>query len=166
MPIVRSAASGSGKDEGENDEQKRFDRARDDCRGVVSGGLCAGDVFPLDEVGKENRMEGMFQYVFAGYGEVVRRSSQQELDRFVEWAQMQPVSDQILGALVVVDRAVRLCGPLSFEHYQAVCGAAAALAYVAINADNGFDWLWAFFRDMPRLFQIEWSWSLGPVEAE
>lgn len=107
----------------------------------------------------------MFQCVFAGSSEAVQRSSQRELDRFVAWARLQPVGERVLVALVVVEQAVCACGPLSFEQYQAVCGAAAALAYVALNADNGFDWLWEFFRDVPRLFQIEWAWSLGPLEV-
>lgn len=107
----------------------------------------------------------MFRYVFAGYGEAVQRSSQRELDRFVAWARSQPVGEQVLAALAVVEQATCACGPLSFEQYQAVCGAAAALGYVALNADDGFDWLWSFFRDMPRLFQIEWAWSPGPVET-
>jgi len=107
----------------------------------------------------------MFEYVFAGSSEAVQRSSQRELDRFVKWARMQLIGEHVLGALEVVEKTVCACGPLSFEQYYAVCGAAAVLAYVALDADGGFDWLWTFFRDVPRLFQIDWSCSRGLVEV-
>lgn len=109
-------------------------------------------------------MSSMFDLVFAQHSAAARRSSQRELDRFVAWVRTQPVGEQVVEALEVVEGAVQACGPLSFERYVVVCGAAAALAYVALSAD-GFEWLWSFFRDVPGLFQIEWSWSQEPVEV-
>lgn len=107
----------------------------------------------------------MFEVVFAHESEAARRAARRELERFMAWARVLPIEEQVLGALEVVEKAVGACGPLPVEQYYAVCGAAAVLAYVALNAESGFDWLWSFFRDVPRLFQIEWSCSLGPVEV-
>jgi len=107
----------------------------------------------------------MFEYVFASESEAARRASQRELDRFVAWVRSQPGSEQVMAALAVVEQALSACASLSFEQYQQVCGAAAALSYVALDAD-GFEWLWSFFRDVPRLFHMDWSSMSLPVEAE
>ncbi len=69
------------------------------------------------------------------------------------------------AALDVVEVAVYACRPLSCEQYQAVCGAAALLAYVAREAEGIFQHVGPFFRSVPDLFQIDWSCSRGLVEA-
>jgi hypothetical protein len=106
----------------------------------------------------------LFRYALVGQSEAVQRWYERELRRLMEWAWRQEWHGfPFAEALEVVECAVCQCAPLSWRQYQNVCGAAALLAYVAREADEGFERLREFFQGVPCLFQIEWSCVQEPV---
>lgn len=106
----------------------------------------------------ERREMRMFQYTLANQSEAVQCWYERELARLMEWAWRRKWSGFPLAeALEVIEEAVRQCSPLSWRQYHNVCGSAALLAYVAREADEGFERLREFFQGVPGLFQIEWS---------
>ncbi len=106
----------------------------------------------------------MFQYALASQSEAVQRWYERELRRLMEWAWRQEwYGFPLEEAVEVVEGAVCQCAPLSWREYHNVCGAAALLAYVAREAEGGFERLRAFFQGVPDLFQVEWSCVQEPV---